>query len=106
VHDAALLQALLDHRGLRPHEREAFRSMAARRADGRALSYGQRAWAQDVAHRLGVQGGGGHVGHVPEVMSWVAPPPKMTAARREKIEAGARATSREIAAYRRMMARG
>lgn len=104
MHDATLLQALLDHPGLRAHERQAFASMATRRADGRAMSFGQRSWAQDVGARLKIPGVG-YVGRAPEVTAPVAPQPRMTAARRTKVEAEARATSKEIAAYRRMMGR-
>ena len=103
MHDAVLLQALLDAPGIRPHERDAFRSMAARHADGRALSYGQRAWAQDVGARLGLAG----VGHVGE-----APTSAFEAGRRamvrgdvsaRKLEAEARELDAELRAWSRLV---
>lgn len=100
MHDATLLQALLDHPGLAPRERQAFASMAARRADGRALSFGQRAWAQDVGARLGLAGVGA-VGYVAPSAFEVGKPLVRGDASARKVEAQARALSEELRAWGR-----
>jgi hypothetical protein len=105
MHDAKLLQALLDSAGTAPHERDAFRSMAKCIADGRSLSFAQRAWAQDVGARLGLSGVGA-VGYTPP--SALEAGPRATArgaVSGRKVDQEARALDVEIRLWNRIVRR-
>lgn len=105
MHDAELLQALLDAPGLTAREREAFAAMAARLADSRSLTFEQRSWAQDVGARLKIPGVG-RVGYVPPSAFEVAQRALVRGdASARKVEAGAKELDAELRAWARLVRR-